>query len=331
MCGCPVIESSKRHADGKVPRYDYTPDGKLARHTWARGIVTDYTYDNVGRLVSTTYSDDTPTVSLACNRAGRQVEAHDAAGVTTFAYDAFGANTNETVVGVAGTNVLERFYDTYGRSTGYAFNGVRQTTLAYDNQTLVKTATGIWSVTYNGENRPILWTQGTNAISMTFDRKGRRVTKNDKRFVYDGYLQIADNAGNAYVWDPTEPVATRPLAWQRGNSAAYYTHDGNKNVSEVVAIDNDIAAHYEYAPFGALILSRGASAEVNPFRFSSEYAEDDTATVYYNYRHYEPVMGRWASRDMIQEYGGAATPQNPRASAIGLKVIGEVFEMPPAA
>ena len=26
------------------------------------------------------------------------------------------------------------------------------------NQTLVKTETGIWSVTYNGENRPIQWT-----------------------------------------------------------------------------------------------------------------------------------------------------------------------------
>ena len=25
------------------------------------------------------------------------------------------------------------------------------------NQTLVKTATGIWTITYNGENRPILW------------------------------------------------------------------------------------------------------------------------------------------------------------------------------
>ncbi|MGN0854166.1 MAG: hypothetical protein ACI4R9_01450 [Kiritimatiellia bacterium] len=32
-------------------------------------------------------------------------------------------------------------------------------------------------------------------------------------------------------------------------------------------------------------------AASNPWRFSSEYAEDDTATVYYNYRHYEPVMG----------------------------------------
>ena len=54
---------------------------------------------------------------------------------------------------------------------------------------------------------------------------------------------------------------------------------------------------YEYAPFGALTISRGESAAANLWRFSSEYAEDDTATVYYNYRHYEPVMGRWMRRD----------------------------------
>ena len=161
-----------------------------------------------------------------------------------------------------------------------------------------------WSVTYNGENRPVRWTQGDTVITMSFDRMGRRVTKNDQRFVYNGYLQVANyhlssTNYHLFVWDPTEPVATRPLVWQRGTSVAYYTHDGNKNVSEVIASNTDVAAHYEYAPFGALTVSRGASAEANPFRFSSEYAEDDTATVYYNYRHYEPVMGRWMQRDPL--------------------------------
>ena len=80
---------------------------------------------------------------------------------------------------------------------------------------------------------------------MSFDRMGRRVTKNDQRFVYNGYLQIANFRSttttsdyNYFIWDPTEPVATRPLAWQRGTSVAYYTHDGNKNVSEVIASNN---------------------------------------------------------------------------------------------
>ena len=185
------------------------------------------------------------------------------------------------------------------------------------NQTLVKTTTGTWQVAYNGENRPILWTQGTNTISMSFDRMGRRVTKNDQRFVYDGYLQIANfhsptqtQNSNYYIWDPTEPVATRPLVWNSStvqpfnSSTFFYTHDGNKNVSEVIATDGTLAAHYEYAPFGAVILKRGERAGTNPWRFSSEYAEDDTTTVYYNYRHYEPVTGRWLRRDPLFEDGG---------------------------
>ena len=197
------------------------------------------------------------------------------------------------------------------------YTAVDDFTPQYDadgNETLVKTATGIWQVAYNGENRPIRWENGDTVITMSFDCMGRRVTKGDQRFVYDGYLQIAEfttaipNSSfvlrNSYVWDPTEHVATRPLVWQRGNSVAYYVFDGNKNVSEIVAIDNDIAAHYEYAPFGALTISRGASAVTNPWRFSSEYAEDDTATVYYNYRHYDLTTGRWMQRDPIGEVGG---------------------------
>ena len=31
------------------------------------------------------------------------------------------------------------------------------------NQTLIQTSTGIWSVQYNGENWPVLWTGGTQA------------------------------------------------------------------------------------------------------------------------------------------------------------------------
>ena len=44
----------------------------------------------------------------------------------------------------------------------------------------------------------------------------------------------------------------------------------------------------------------GECALDNPWRFSCEYAEDDSATVYYNYRHYNQEIGRWASRDLIE-------------------------------
>ena len=451
--------TNKIYADGKGPTYSYTPDGKLSCRVWARGILTDYVYDGWGNLTNIVYSDDTPTVSLACDALGRQTEARDAAGTTTFLYDSFGSLTNEAVIGVAGTNTVERFYDNFGRDVGYALNGIRQSTLAYDpaagrlatmlafggdtpftwnylggsdlksalvypngltvswqydannqllkvcnatptntisqydyaydaagcrinvsksgtvfdqddtitygynarseltnavaavdsnfryfydfddignrktsaergtnsvytanslnqyttvddftpvydldgNQTHVKTATGIWQIYYNGENRPILWTQGTNTISMTFDRMGRRVAMNGNRFVYKGYLQIANDRCGCCLWDPTGLSATLPLVWNRQGSYMFYIHDGNKNVSVVVAEHSQVAAHYEYAPFGALTVCRGNLAAENSWRFSSEYAEDDTATVYYNYRHYDPVMGRWFVRDPINE------------------------------
>ena len=125
------------------------------------------------------------------------------------------------------------------------------------NQTLIQTATGIWQVQYNGENRPVLWTGGTQSattnIVMSFDRMGRRVeyletvggsqssateTNAYHRFVYDNYLCIQrldaanDNAVDlAFVWDVTELVATRPLVLLSGTVPSYYTHDGSKNVT----------------------------------------------------------------------------------------------------
>jgi RHS repeat-associated protein len=190
------------------------------------------------------------------------------------------------------------------------------------NQTLIKTATGIWQVQYNGENRPILWTLVNSStpnsstpplISMSYDRMGRRVTKNAKRFVYDSYLQIANFEqlqlttynSQLFIWDPTEPVATRPLVWnlstfkQFNLATSYYTHDANKNVSEVISYKGDIVAHYEYAPFGLTINLTHVRIVDNPWQFSSEYVENDTASVYYNYRNHEPVMGRWICRDLI--------------------------------
>ena len=47
----------------------------------------------------------------------------------------------------------------------------------------------------------------------------------------------------------------------------------------------------------------GELAEINPFRFSSEYYDDETGLVYYNYRYYNPTLGRWIKRDPIEERG----------------------------
>jgi len=188
------------------------------------------------------------------------------------------------------------------------------------NETLVKTSTGIWSVTYNGENRPIRWERGDTVITMDFDRLGRRTfyreTENGQqvtftRFLYDGYVMIQQVFSNSpyniykeFIWDPTESVATKPLCFrQYGQADAYLMHDGNKNVTDVIAASTAATqlAHYDYAPFGAVRAQTGSRASANPYRFSSEFADDTLGLVYYNYRHYETMTGRWLGRDPIED------------------------------
>ena len=84
----------------------------------------------------------------------------------------------------------------------------------------------------------------------------------------------------------------------------YYVTDGNKNVTALLDADGVRVAKYTYNPFGRILNSEGALAEINPFRFSSEYHDDETGLVYYNYRYYSPELGRWIKRDPIEEEGG---------------------------
>ena len=188
------------------------------------------------------------------------------------------------------------------------------------------------SIHHNAENRPVRWTNAATetVITMTFDSQGRRteyksvtngVQNTWLRFLYDGYLCIQVLYSNApynvfkeFVWDPTEPVATRPLIFRYAPSSLnlFYAFDGNKNVSDVFyrLNSNGIGAHYDYVPFGAVTRTHGDSSasfdivSLNPFRFSSEYYDSELDLVYYNYRHYSPSLGRFLSRDPIAEQGG---------------------------
>ncbi len=137
---------------------------------------------------------------------------------------------------------------------------------ASGNQTLIKTSTGVWTVVYNAANRAVSFTSrdGATVVECGYDYQGRRymkkVTQNGtvashERYLYRGYLQIAaldmlDNRNvlRTLLWDPLEPVATRPLALVQGASLYCYGVDFNKNVTEVFDAQGTIAAAYDYSP-----------------------------------------------------------------------------------
>ena len=83
--------------------------------------------------------------------------------------------------------------------------------------------------------------------------------------------------------------------------------DGNGNVMTLRDSTGALIAGYEYGPFGEALTVRGSYAGINPFRFSTKYNDSESGLYYYGYRYYSTGMGRWISRDPIEEQGGLNT------------------------
>ena len=157
----------------------------------------------------------------------------------------------------------------------------------------------------------------------TYDHQSRRIARwtrdgVDERYLYQGWNLIA-------VYHPGEPAPVETYTWGKdlsgslqgaggvggplfakkrghGQDAWIYHYDASGNVTEVTDSKGNLLDHYEYHPFGNL--ASAPQLPGNRFRFSTKLQDAETAFYYYGYRYYDPVDGRWLSRDPIGEHGG---------------------------
>ena len=288
------LKESLAYPNGDVVRWEYEPNRDLVTLV-SNGVHSSfhYVYDAAGRRISK--NDE----RYRYNPRGELILATNVVTGAEFAYryDDIGNRLWSRELGTNCTYAANEL----NQYTDIVRGGVSELP-AFDldgNQTNVVTSTGEWAVEYNGENRPVRWTRNADGlvITMSYDRMGRRVTKGGERFVYDNYLNIGQT-----IWDPTEPVATRPLVWLGEDGLAYFFHDGNKNVVDFVPTGvTPSACHYVYTPFGSISKIDGDYTTITPWCFSCEFLEHELGTVYYNYRGYLPLNGRWSSWEPFEK------------------------------
>jgi RHS repeat-associated protein len=206
---------------------------------------------------------------------------------------------------------------------------------------------GRWTYTWTTECRLAAMTPTGPAaasrprLEYVYDGEGRRRSKKtyswdaqaeawvlaaETVFVYDGWNLIRETttdhtqtpavtSAKTYVWglDLSQTLQGAGgvgglLSCSSASSSSFVAYDGNGNVVALVdASTADVAAEYDYSPFGETLKAAGTAADGNPFRFSTKYSEHPASGpefYYYGRRYYSPEMGRWTNRDPAEESGG---------------------------
>jgi RHS repeat-associated protein len=179
-------------------------------------------------------------------------------------------------------------------------------------------------IRWDAENRLISVKIGSDTYQYEYDHYSRLITMGmngtvNRHFVYDGWNRIAEYSANTlidtFTWGLDLSgsmqgaggvgglLATRWVS-ESGSPDYFPTYDGNGNISEYLSTSGTVESHYEYDPFGTLTLRTGSNSTRFQYRFSTKPRDVNTGLYYYGYRYYDPLTGRWPSRDPIGERGG---------------------------
>ncbi len=89
------------------------------------------------------------------------------------------------------------------------------------------------------------------------------------------------------------------LASTQAGDAAVYAYDFNGNILGVTSSNQSVLASLTYTPFGEVLSCTGPFTP--RYQFSTKEYSPRTGLNYYGYRYYSPNLGRWLTRDPIDE------------------------------
>ena len=236
---------------------------------------SSYSYDHIGNFI--TLTQGTNALAFATNARNQ----YTTAGGDSLAYTPDGALLN--------FNGLSLAYDSALRLTSVSSNGVVLATYAYD----------------------------------AFDRRVRKVTDEAvTTFVYDGWNLVREEIAHAngvtdvinYYWGKDLSGSLDAAGGVGGliiltiNGTPYVPiYDATGNIIAYCDAAGNPVATFAYDAFGNELVATHQPPITNHqfhFRFSTKYHDAESGLVYYGYRYYAPTLGRWLTRDPIEEQGG---------------------------
>jgi RHS repeat-associated protein len=159
-------------------------------------------------------------------------------------------------------------------------------------------------------------------VAKQFSRRGAEAQsweiEKTSTLIWDGYNIIQSlthtqthTLTNSFIWGLDLSGSLQGFGGVGGllaevhDGAPYFAaFDANGNVTEYLSTNVTIAAHYEYSPFGEIVVQSGNLSDSFTHRFSAKPWCAVTGLSEYELRKYGPGMRRWLSRDPIKEFAG---------------------------
>jgi len=273
-----VITSSVQSVSSVV-EYSYLPGSDILSG-WANssGLAVTRTYETNRDLltaVSNRYNGATVSafdyVNDALARRTQRIDSGSAAATNQFGYNP----RSELTSAAMGTNQFGYAYDPIGNRTSatnnaealiYAANELNQYTNIMDGMTLTPlydydgnmTAYGDWTFTWSGENRLIQASNAVHLVSYAYDYQGRMFAKvvdgQTNGLAWDDFTIIAEVRSGVTNWNVWGLDISGRLQGAGGvggllivnrNGTSYYPcYDANGNITDYVATNGAVAAHY---------------------------------------------------------------------------------------
>jgi RHS repeat-associated protein len=245
--------------------------------------IQSYGYDQVGRLISATRNGVT----------------------TTYGYDANGNRTHVNGAPLGAYDAQDRLV-TYGLETfSYTENG----------ELLSRTQGGA-TTTYRYDelgNLLRVTLPGDVVIDYVIDGRNRRIGKKVNGELVQGFL-YQDQLNPVAELDGSGNVISRFIYANKINVPAYLIREGRtyRIISDhlgsprlvIDAETGEIVQRMDYDVWGNVI--RDTNPGFQPFGFAGGLYDQHTGLVRFGARDYDPVTGRWTSKDPIRFEGGDA-------------------------
>jgi len=306
------IDYSKSGKSLFAQEYQYDADGNRLSVTQDGVATTTYAYDVLGQLVGVDYLNidfDTPTYDLE------------------FTYDNFGNRTKATAPN--GQIVYTYGHSNDNQLTSYSLNSRLDVSLAYDGNGSLKTETytrfgqadhavnysfdsqnRLKQIVYNYDNAGALVSRSNNVLKFLYDDAMRRTMKQSNAsttyYLNDG-LTVLNELNEVGETVKLMVRGLGPVAEIDSAGKIHYIHQDTLGSAVMVTDESGhVEQKYEYDPFGQLTGAiMGLDESVNTrYLYTGQEFDSESDLYYYGARYYNPLTGRFISRDPKLSRGG---------------------------